>query len=140
MAAEIHDRLLDLLLKAQARIEKEVDEILSESDSGLAFTHWNVLKQLSPKEGKAMGELHRATTIDNSTLTKTVDLLVARGFAFRLADPQDRRKVLICSSEAGEALYARLRRKIHRRQKEILPSLDNEATGQVTRYLQSIAA
>lgn len=140
MTTEVHDRLLDLILKAQNRIEKEVDHILSDCDTGLAFTHWNVLKQLSPQQGKAMGELHRATTIDNSTLTKTVDHLVTRGFAFRIADPQDRRKILVCSSEAGKALYARLRRKINKRQKEIFPSLDNDATSQVTRYLQSIAA
>lgn len=140
MTAEVQEKLLDLILKAQARIEKDVDQILAETGSGLAFTHWNVLKQLSSDRGRAMGELHRATTIDNSTLTKIVDHLVTRGFAFRLADPVDRRKVLICLSATGEALYGRLRRKINKRQKQMLPSLDGDMAGQVTRYLEAIAA
>jgi MarR family transcriptional regulator, organic hydroperoxide resistance regulator len=140
MPLSSHDHLIDLLVHARVRIEREIGLILHEDEHRITFGHWCILKQLDPNEGKAMGELHRATSIDDSSLTKLVDNLIARGLAFRLADTKDRRKVLICSTEKGDALLKRLGKRIRKRQREFLPDVDEAAIGQLSRYLAAIAS
>lgn len=140
MALSSNDHLIDLLVHARVRIEREIEIILQDEEHRLTFGHWCVLKQLNPFDGTPMGGLHRATSIDDSNLTKLVDNLVARGLAFRLADPKDRRKVLICSTEKGDALLKRLGKRIRKRQREFLPELDEATIDQVSRYLAAIAS
>lgn len=136
----LHAELVSLLVRARGRVEREVEAILRDEDAKLTFTHWCVLRELSTSEGLAMGELHRATSVNDSTLTKIADSLVSRGLAFRIADPQDRRRVLICLSGNGSALLARLKSKIEDRQKEFIPGGDPKVLFGVVRYLTTLAA
>ncbi len=137
---DLHDELVSLLVRARGRVEREVEAILKSEDAKVTFTHWCVLRELSASEGMPMGELHRAASVNDSTLTKIVDSLVSRGLAFRIADTQDRRKVLICRSKNGSVLLARLKGKIEDRQKAFIPDGDPKELSSVVRYLATLAA
>ena len=135
-----HEELFSLLMQARARIEREIESILQNEEDRLHFAHWSVLKQLDRSDAKAMGEIRRATAIDDSTLTKVVDQLVSRGLVFRVADPRDRRKVLICTTDKGHAAVRNLSRKIDKRSREIMPEMSDMAREEVMRCLAGIAA
>lgn len=136
----LHDEMIGLLMQARVRIEREIETILQSESDRLSFGHWSVLKQLDRSDGRAMGEVRRATSIDDSTLTKVVDQLVSRGLVFRVADAKDRRKVLICTTEKGQAAVRQLGRKIDKRSREIMPQMSDATRKEVVRYLAGIAA
>ena len=137
---DLQDALVTLLVKARGRVEREVDAILKGEGVKLTFTHWCVLRELSASKGIPMGELHRAASVNDSTLTKIIDLLVSRGLAFRVPDTEDRRRVLICRSKNGTALLDRLKGKINDRQKTFIPGGDLNKLSEVVQYLSDLAA
>ncbi len=58
------------------------------------------------REPVTMGDLATALAVPLSTATRMVDWLVEAGYAERLADPLDRRVVLVGLTESGRTLYA----------------------------------
>ena len=56
-----------------------------------------------------MSELADFSSVDRTTLTRTVDQLVAEGYVNRRAAPKDRRQVLLTITPAGEAVAASAR-------------------------------
>jgi DNA-binding MarR family transcriptional regulator len=63
---------------------------------------------ISEEEGLRMRELARRLGGSFSNATVLVDRLVERGFVERLADPQDRRVVLVRAADEGQQLIEQL--------------------------------
>lgn len=78
-----YHELVRLIARTQSRIEKEINAVLQAEDTRLTAQHWAVLEELSASEGKSMGEIQRATLINDSTLTKLVDRLISLNLAYR---------------------------------------------------------
>lgn len=74
---------------------------------GLNVARWRTLACIRRIGACSMRELALYSTIDRTTLTRTVDQLVAQGLVERATPPQDRRKVLLLLTEAGADLHAR---------------------------------
>lgn len=55
-----------------------------------------------------MGELADAVLLNHPTLTKMIDRMVSDALVYRVQDPDDRRKVLMFSSDRGKILCKRL--------------------------------
>ena len=55
-----------------------------------------------------MGELAEAVLLNHPTLTKMVDRMVSDSLVYRVQDAEDRRKVLMFSSDRGKELTQRL--------------------------------
>ena len=69
---------------------------------------WRILKVLSDGDGHSMGELADAVLLNHPTLTKMIDRMVSDALVYRVQDPEDRRKVLMFSSDRGKILCKRL--------------------------------
>ena len=72
---------------------------------GLTLNRWRTLSILRRLTVCTMNELARFSTIDRTTLTRSVDQLVAQGIVIRGGAANDRRKVEIRLTIRGESAY-----------------------------------
>ncbi|WP_308124397.1 MarR family transcriptional regulator [Rhodococcus qingshengii] len=88
-------------------ISRILDEVVS--GYGLTADLWYTLDEIGRNDGIAMNELARRLSVPAPTLTKFVDRLASEALAFRLADREDRRRVLVHASRRGDELRSSLR-------------------------------
>jgi DNA-binding MarR family transcriptional regulator len=74
-------------------------------DIGLSMTAWRAISVINRLDGCLMNELAEFTTVDRTTLTRAVDLLVEQGVARRVDAPEDRRQVRVELTGHGRALF-----------------------------------
>lgn len=86
---------------------------------GLRAFEWRVLAGLRGRQRSSMGELADMSSIDQTTLSRTVDRMVEAGWVLRLADADDMRVTRLALTPEGHALF-----------EEIWPIVDrlNDAT------------
>ena len=75
---------------------------------------WRVLASLFARKRLSMKELSDLSSIDRTTLTRTVDRLQQIGHVTRLADSKDLRITRLALTAAGERLFARIWPAVHR--------------------------
>jgi len=85
---------------------------LKETD--LRVPEWRVLASLFARKRLSMKELSDLSSIDRTTLTRTVDRLQQTGRVTRLADSKDLRITRLALTAAGERLFARIWPAVHR--------------------------
>ncbi|WP_063061325.1 MarR family winged helix-turn-helix transcriptional regulator [Nocardia sienata] len=114
------------------------------ADTGSRRYHYAVLTTLREAGAASQAELGRRTGIDRSDMVAVLNELVARGFADRTADPEDRRRNIVTLTEPGNAHLDDLDRRLDRAQDELLTALsaDERRTlvGLLTRILDAHAA
>ena len=106
--------------------------------TGLSMTHWRWLAIVRQIEGCTMSELARYSTIDRTTLTRSVDQLVARGLVDRWTPERDRRQVNLALTEAGEAAYARAAAVLRARNAVVLKDVAGPELSGTTQVLQTV--
>lgn len=94
--------LLYLLARASSIASAEFHGRLK--SRGVAVPVWRILAVLKGTEGVTVGELAARCLANQPTITKTVDRMQAQALVIRLADTDDRRRVLVRLTSAGEAL------------------------------------
>src|SRR6202008_766317 len=104
--APITEHLAYLLAQASREINRQLDARLRQE--GVPIEQWRILKVLSDGKGHSMGELADAVLLNHPTLTKMIDRMVSDSLVYRLQDADDRRKVLMYSSDRGNILCKRL--------------------------------
>jgi DNA-binding MarR family transcriptional regulator len=62
---------------------------------GLSIAEWRAMAVINRLDGCLMSELAEFTTVDRTTLTRTIDHLSAKELTVRVASPQDRRQVRV---------------------------------------------
>ena len=92
------------LFLAMRQRDLAFDELLAPLE--LNVSHWRALAVVRRLAGCSMKTLARFSTIDRTTLTRSVDHLVDRGFVERETPAQDRRQVNLRLTKAGETVYA----------------------------------
>lgn len=75
---------------------------------GLRVPEWRVLAALYARKRLAMRELADLSSIDRTTLSRTVDRMQDMGLVTRLADSRDLRVTRLALTQAGERLFARI--------------------------------
>ena len=75
---------------------------------GLSTAKMRALAILSVEDGMQMGELGIYAVVEQSTLSRALDGLVADGLALRVTDEADQRVARIHLTEAGRAAFDRL--------------------------------
>lgn len=113
-----------LLSAASHRLRREFAAELDRS--GLALEHWRVLTLLADGRGWSMGELAEAGLFSLATATRTVDRLVAEALVYRVAHPDDRRKVLVFLSDKGRELWMKVKKSADRSEEAIVDRYGNE--------------
>ncbi|MET8797528.1 MarR family transcriptional regulator [Nocardia sp. NPDC004568] len=113
------------------------------ADTGSRRYHYAVLTTLREAGAASQAELGRRTGIDRSDMVAVLNELVARGFAVRAADPEDRRRNIVTLTEPGSAHLDELDRRLDRAQDELLTALSaaerRTLVGLLTRILDAHA-
>jgi len=103
-ATEAWKRMLELMWSQRGRFIDGVGGL------GLSPMQAHTLRFL--EQPRSMSELAEQLLCDASNVTGIVDRLEARGLVERRAAPEDRRVKLLCLTDAGEAIRARVRERI----------------------------
>jgi DNA-binding MarR family transcriptional regulator len=72
---------------------------------GLRAAEWRVLAGLRGRQRSSMGEIADMSSIDQATLSRTVDRMVEAGWVTRLADADDMRVTRLALTPEGHALF-----------------------------------
>jgi MarR family transcriptional regulator, organic hydroperoxide resistance regulator len=132
----ITEHLAYLLAQANREINRQLETRLR--SEGVPVEQWRILKVLSDGNGRSMGDLADAALLNHPTLTKTIDRMVSDSLVYRISDPGDRRKVLIFSSDRGQALSQRLNPLAQSQEAHIVDSYGDKATNELKRLLENL--
>lgn len=98
---EVSIYLLNLLVAVNSARDRMLEDALRPLELSVArYRTMAVIWRMSPC---TMGALAALMVSDRTTLTRTVDKLVASGMVDRRADDEDRRKVLLTITDPGRA-------------------------------------
>ena len=75
---------------------------------GVDYTRWRVLAVLQEHSGATMGRLADLTSVDRTTLTRTLGLMEKAGLVTRRERKNDRRSLAISLTAKGRRMFARL--------------------------------
>lgn len=121
-------------LSRRLRAEKPVEDI---SDS-----QYSVLAYLVREGPRAVGQLSDFERVTPPSMNRTVNCLVDAGYVERMSTPEDGRKVLVQTTEAGRALVAETRRRrdacLVRRLEELAPA-QRELMAEATAIMRELA-
>jgi MarR family transcriptional regulator for hemolysin len=95
------------LSQAARAVERAFDEALGEVGGTLPV--WLILLNLKIRKPANQRELAEAVGVREATLTHHLNAMDARGLVTRTRDAANRRVQVVVLTEAGEAMFARLR-------------------------------
>jgi MarR family transcriptional regulator, organic hydroperoxide resistance regulator len=75
---------------------------------GLDYPRWRVLAVLQENPGATMGRLADLTSVDRTTLTRTLGLMENAGLVIRRERESDRRSLTISLTVRGRRMFARI--------------------------------
>jgi DNA-binding MarR family transcriptional regulator len=75
---------------------------------GLDYSRWRVLAVLHEHSGATMGRLADLTSVDRTTLTRTLGLMEKAGLVARRERERDRRSLAISLTAKGRRLFLRI--------------------------------
>lgn len=128
----ITEHLAYLLAQANREINRQLDARFRKE--GVPVEQWRILKILSDGKGHSMGELAEAVLLNHPTLTKMVDRMVSESLVYRVQDADDRRKVVMFSSDRGKALTQRLNSLALRQEAHIVENCGDKATADLNGF------
>jgi DNA-binding MarR family transcriptional regulator len=105
---------------------------------GLTFAKWVAMISLRRFGDLSMTRLAKLAASDRTTLTRSIDSLIADGLVARQASSSDRRIVVICLTDAGRTLLETIRAEIRPLNRDICANLTTEEQAAMTRYLQKM--
>lgn len=107
---------------------------------GLSLQHWRCLLVVNRIADCSMSDLSRFGMADRTTLTRSVDQLVAKGLVERHVSPRDRRLVLLRLTKAGDRLYGEAVRVMLALNAEIVACARPVEQRELARALESLLA
>jgi len=102
----------------------------------LNTTRHRALSVIARLQPCTMRELSDFSAVDRTTMTRTVDQLVASGLIDRVTSANDRRQVLITLTEAGQQAYRQAIRIVHDLNRRIVQEIPEDAQRTVARAKQ----
>jgi DNA-binding MarR family transcriptional regulator len=111
-------RVAHVIAHAERRITAALARVLEAG--GATVGQWRILVRLADGESHAMSALADFALLAPPTLTRLIDRMVADNLLYRVADPGDRRRVLIRLTARGRSLHGRLAQRIHDERTAIL--------------------
>jgi MarR family transcriptional regulator for hemolysin len=120
-----------------ARTARALDRAFDDSLAAVGGTGamWLVLSSLKDGGHRTQGDLAAAVGVRQPTLTHHLDGLERAGLVTRDRDPANRRVQRVALTEAGEALFVRLRRSAAAFEGRLSAGLDAEEVAQLRRLL-----
>lgn len=105
---------------------------------GLSLAGWRTLAVVRRIGACSMKDLSRYSTIDRTTLTRSVDQLVEDGLIDRRVPASDRRLVVLSLTDAGEQLYGEAVRKLVAFNRRLLVGIDADAQRKLARVMEGV--
>jgi MarR family transcriptional regulator, lower aerobic nicotinate degradation pathway regulator len=105
-AFRLEDHLFFHFSQILARRTKAINARLR--SYGLDYSRWRVLAVLQEHPGATMGELADLTSVDRTTLTRTLGLMEEAELIVRRERKSDRRSVAISLTAHGRRMFARI--------------------------------
>jgi len=123
-----------------ARTAKELDRAFTEhlSAVGGSPATWQVLSSLQDGAHRTQGELAAAVGVRSPTLTHHLDGLERAGLVTREREPANRRVQRVALTEAGAALFVRLRRSAAAFDGRLKAGLDDDEIALLRRLLAQL--
>jgi MarR family transcriptional regulator, transcriptional regulator for hemolysin len=123
-----------------ARTAKALDRAFTDSLSAVGGSPatWQVLSSLAEGDHRTQGELAEAVGVRSPTLTHHLDGLERAGLVTRDRDPANRRVQRVALTEAGEALFVRLRRSAAAFDGRLRAGLDDDEVALLRRLLAQV--
>jgi len=112
------------------------DELLEPYE--LNVSQWRALAVVRRLSGCTMKTLARFSTVDRTTLTRSVDQLVERGFLARETPAKDRRQISLRLTPAGSAVYDRAVKVLIAFNRQNIEGIDTERLRDACRVMQAI--
>jgi DNA-binding MarR family transcriptional regulator len=129
-------RLAHVIAAVNRQLDADVASGLAEE--GLPVDWLRVLEALTEQDGQPMQRLAEAVLMNPTTLTKTIDRMIARALVYRAPDAEDRRRVLVFLSDHGRALAARLSDAAARRTRRLADNLRPEDARRIADALRAL--
>lgn len=116
---EIAELLKQLLIDLQSIFRK------NNKDLPLSLSQVIVISSI-PMEGINMTSLSQRLGVDNSTLTRLIDILIRNNYIIRKINPEDRRLKIIFLTKSGYDILQRIESNIDSAAKQIFSQFPNE--------------
>jgi len=98
--------IVDRMSGLSRRFKRSLNDTLAEH--GLSWEEWDVLgalRRAGPPFRRSAGELAKISELSSGAMTNRLDRLEQAGLVKRLADPNDRRGVLVELTKAGQKAW-----------------------------------
>ncbi len=105
---------------------------------GLTVARWRTLAIVRRMDGCTMKELARYSTVDRTTLTRSVDHLVVEGLVDRHVPPKDRRQVVLTLTPAGLEIYDKAASLLMDYNRRLVRGIAPEAQRDLTRTMEAV--
>jgi DNA-binding MarR family transcriptional regulator len=104
---------------------------------GLNLSRHRAISVIQALEPCTMSEVADFSAVDRTTLTRTIDPLVAAGLVRRTTPPEDRRQVILTLTDAGHDACRRSLRAIFQLNRELLAGVAEAEQRAVARTLEA---
>jgi DNA-binding MarR family transcriptional regulator len=105
-AFKLEDHLFFYFSQILARRTRAINALLR--PYGLDYPRWRVLAVLQEHSGATMGQLADLTSVDRTTLTRTLGLMEEARLVARQERESDRRSLVISLTPKGRRMFARI--------------------------------
>lgn len=129
-------RYEDVYFYGMRKIKMMVMEELPEGVTGDQFLVLRTIKKLDPC---LPSELAAYCDVNRSTITAMVDRLESKGYVRRFRDEQDRRLVMLTTTDQGDAICGMGEEKISKFVESLLPLLTEEEMDIFLRVYEKVA-
>lgn len=130
--------LVELLTATSRRLTRTVTAALAED--GATLDGYRVLRRLVAAPGRPMGQLVAGLHLPGPTATRVVDGLVDAALAYRLPDPDDRRRVVVHPSARGRARLVRWEALVQAREQALARTLGERQAAELAGGLALLLA
>jgi len=125
------------LLDVVSLVTQAVWTDLRRSGTAIEATQWTTLRLLAPAPC-TMSELARHKAVSLPTVSRSVDMLVRRGWVERCVDDSDRRQTLVRLTVDGRRILAECRRRFEDLLAEKLDALSDRQRADLTTCLLAV--
>ena len=115
-------------------------EMRSQSGPEMSIPSFRTLTYLNHHQGASLSEVAEHMGLTPPSVCKMIDGLVSRGLVQRVTSPDDRRRVELALTPAGQAMLRSARAHTQSRLAEMLAGLSPEQLTQVAQSLKTLRA
>ena len=94
------DNLVRTMARTAQAMRRHLEKTIADVPGGMSA--WWVLRHLHQTGPQAQADMARSVGVAGSTLTRRLEQMEADGLITRTADPDDRRRIIVALSDAGE--------------------------------------